>query len=130
MQRYEITPEFQKILKAAFALAEEVSASALLVLADRAYDFASLKRDSKGFRLIVASDKKDVQDAIRQDDVDIVEIQQEPQSRHIQVSQILVEAMADELLQTGDVAVVVYSMYEKTAVTRSVLCDWPNNSLD
>ena len=113
MQRHEITLEFQQILKTAFRLADEVSASALLLLADRAYDFASLKRDSKGFRLIVASDKKDVQDAVRLDDVDIVEIQQEPQSRHIQVSQILLEAMADELLQTGDVAVVVYSIYEK-----------------
>ena len=107
MQRQEITPEFQKILKTAFALAGDVAASALLILADRAYDFASLKRESKGFRLIVASDKKDVQEAVRLDDVDVVEIQQEPQSRHIQVSQILIEAMADELLQTGDVAVVV-----------------------
>ena len=98
MQRHEITPEFQKILRTAFHLAEEVTASALLILADRAYDFASMKRDSRGFRLIVASDKKDVQDAIRLDDVDLVEIQQEPQSRQIQVSQILLEAMADELL--------------------------------
>ena len=76
MQRHEITLEFQQILKTAFRLADEVSASALLLLADRAYDFASLKRESKGFRLIVASDKKDVQDAVRLDDVDIVEIQQ------------------------------------------------------
>ena len=72
MQRHEITPEFQKILKTAFTLAGDVSASALLILADRAYDFAALKRDSKGFRLIVASDKKDVQEAVRLDDVDVV----------------------------------------------------------
>ena len=106
MQRQEITPAFQNILKAAFSLAEEVSASALLILADRPYDFATMKRESKGYRLIIASDKNDVQEAARLDDVDVVEIQQEPQSRQIQVSQILLEAMADELLQTGDVVVV------------------------
>jgi hypothetical protein len=45
--------------------------------------------------------------------VDVVGIQHEPETRHFQVSQVLLEAIADELVQTGDVVVVVYSAFEK-----------------
>lgn len=113
MQRHEISPEFEKILKAAARLAGDVQAAAVVLIAEQAIDFAMLKRNAEGFRLIIASDKKEVQEAAKLDDVDIVEIQQEPQTRHFQVSQVLLEAIADELLQTGDVVVVVYSAYEK-----------------
>lgn len=113
MTRHEISPEFEKILRAAARLAEEVPAAAVVLIAEQPIDFAMLKRNATGFRLIIASDKKEVQEAARLDDVDIVEIQQEPQTRHFQVSQVLLEAIADELLQTGDVVVVVYSAYEK-----------------
>ncbi len=113
MARNEISPEFEKILKTAARLAEDVQAAAVILLAEQPVDFAMLKRNAANFRLIIASDRKDVQDAARNDDVDDVEIQQEPQTRHFQVSQVLLEAIADELLQTGDVVVVVYSAYEK-----------------
>ncbi len=113
MQRQEINSEFEKILKTAAKLAEDVQAAAVILLAEQPMDFAMLKRNAKGFRLIIASEKKEVQEAARQDDVDVVEMQQEPQTRHFQVSQVLLEAIADELLQTGDVVVVVYSAYEK-----------------
>ena len=113
MARNEISPEFEKILRTAAKLAEEVHAAALILLAEQPVDFAMLKKNATAFRLIIASDRKESQDAARQDDVDVVEIQQEPQTRHFQVSQVLLEAIADELLQTGDVVVVVYSAYEK-----------------
>lgn len=113
MARQESSPEFAKILAAAARLAEEIQAAALVFLAEKTADFALLQRSCTQFRLIVASDKKDIQEAARKDDVDVVEIQQEPQTRHFQVSQVLLEAIADELLQTGDVVVVVYSAYEK-----------------
>lgn len=113
MARSEITPDFEKILKAAMRLAEDVQAAAVILLAEHALDFAMLKRNSPAFRLVVASDKKEVQEAAHLDDVDVVEIHSEPQTRHFQVSQVLLEAIADELLQTGDVVVVVYSAYEK-----------------
>jgi diadenylate cyclase len=113
MHRHEISAEFQQILKTACRLADDVRAAAVILLAEQPVDFARVKRDALGYRLIVASEKKEVQEAARQDDVDVVEIQQEPQTRHFQVSQVLLEAIADELLQTGDVVVVVYSAYEK-----------------
>mgnify|MGYP003349351728 CR=1 FL=1 len=72
MSRQEITKEFEKILVAAARLAADVSAAAVVLLAERALDFAMLKRESKDFRLIVASDQKEVLEAARQDDVDVV----------------------------------------------------------
>lgn len=113
MARVEISQEFETILKTAATLAESVHASAVILLAEQPVDFAFLKHRCTSFRLIVASDRKDILEAARQDDVDTVQIQQEPQTRHFQVSQVLLEAIADELLQTGDVVVVVYSAYEK-----------------
>jgi DNA integrity scanning protein DisA with diadenylate cyclase activity len=113
MARQDISPDFEKILKTAARLAEDVEAAAVILLAEQVVDFAMLKRNCTKFRLIVASDRKEIQEAARQDDVDVIEIQQEPQTRHFQVSQVLLEAIADELLQTGDTVVVVYSAYEK-----------------
>ena len=86
MQRQEISSEFEKILKTAAKLAEEVQAAAVILLAEQPMDFAMLKRNAKDFRLIIASEKKEVQDAARQDDVDVVEMQQEPQTRHFPLS--------------------------------------------
>jgi DNA integrity scanning protein DisA with diadenylate cyclase activity len=113
MQRQEISPEYESILRTAARLAREMKAAALILLAEQAIDFTRLKRETEGFRLIVAADRKEVQEAARQDDVDLIVIPQEPQTRHFQVSQVLLEAIADELLQTGDLAVVVYAAFEK-----------------
>ena len=72
MARNEISPEFEKILRTAAKLAEEVHAAALILLAEQPVDFAMLKKNATAFRLIIASDRKEIQDAARQDDVDVV----------------------------------------------------------
>jgi len=66
----------------------------------------------KGVRLIVATDDEDIQEAVREDAVDLVPILHEPQTRSTQVSQVLLEAIADEILQSGDTIVAVYSTYD------------------
>ena len=113
MSRQELPRESQRVLTAAFRLGETVEAAAVILIAERALDFAKLKSETGRLRLIVSSDNERVVEAARQDDVDVVSIQHEPETRHIQVSQVLLEAIADELLQTGDVVVVVYSAFEK-----------------
>ncbi len=122
MIRQEPTRECQRVLSAASKLAEAVQAAAIVLIAERPLDFARLKQEAGNFRIIVASDQKEVQDAARHDDVAVIAIQHEPQTRQFLVSQVLLEAIADELLQTGDVAVVVYSAFEKdTSDTISVV---------
>lgn len=102
-------------LRAAKRLAEDVSATAVLLLADQPLDFRQVTTLLTPCRLIVAADRADVQAAAQEDQVDLVPILHEPQTRHFQVSQVLLETIADELVQTGDVVVAVYSSFEREA---------------
>lgn len=113
MSRHPLTVPFESVLKAAGQLSVTCHATAVLVLAGHAFDFKGMARLLEGCRLIVAADKPDVQAAAREDGVTLVPILQEPQTSHLQVTHVLLEAIADELLQTGDAVVCVYSLYER-----------------
>ncbi|MCA9063579.1 MAG: diadenylate cyclase [Planctomycetaceae bacterium] len=113
MEKTTVSQQFLDVLKAARRLAECVKASAVVVLAEKPYCFKDMKKSLRGCRLIVAADKSEVQAVAVEEGVDLVRILHEPQSRHFQVSQVLLEAIADELVQTGDVVVTVYSAYER-----------------
>ena len=54
-----------------------------------------------------------MQEAIREDGVTLVPLNQEPQTRQVQLSQALLEAIADDLVQTGDRVVAIYSGFER-----------------
>ena len=95
-------------------MAELSSAAAIVLLADESFDFLAVRKLVR-HRLIVASDDETIQEAAKNDEVDLVPILHEPQTRSTQVSQVLLEAIADEILQSGDTIVAVYSSYEKTA---------------
>jgi diadenylate cyclase len=113
MSRHQISSHFENVLKAAKLLSSSSTASAVLLLAGQPVDFKAVKTLLSGSRLIVAADRPDVQAAVREDGIDLVPILHEPQTSHLQVTQVLLEAIADDLIQTGDVVVCVYSSYEK-----------------
>lgn len=113
MNRQAITTHFQNVLTAAAQLSTGASASAVVVLAGQPFDFKEMTKKLSGCRLIVAADKPNVQAAVREDDVVLVPILHEPQTSHLQVTQVLLEAIADDLIETGDVVVCVYSLYER-----------------
>lgn len=122
MKRKKINQQFENLLKSAKKLADLESAKAVVLLAEEAYDFKLVKKLLRGKQLIVATEDLEIQEAIRADEVDLVAIDHEPQTRNTQVSQVLVECIADELLQSGDVVLAVYSAYEKdTCDTMSVI---------
>ena len=113
MKRRSITPQFENVLKSAGRLADLSSATAVVLLADKAVDFTAVKKLIRGVRLIVATEDEGIQEAAREDKVDLVPILHEPQTRSTQVSQVLLEAIADEILQSGDTIAAVYSTYDK-----------------
>jgi diadenylate cyclase len=115
MTRSPIDNLTQSTLKAAKRIARDVEAAAVVMLAELPLDFAEVARLIKPRRLIVAADKEDVQKAVADDKVDLVPILHEPQTRHFQVSQALLETLADALVQTGDVVIAVYSSFERDA---------------
>jgi diadenylate cyclase len=115
MNRLGLHELTESTLKAAKKVAEGVSATAVVLLAEQVVDFVNVAKLLKPVRLIVAADQSEVQEAAREDGVDLVPILHEPQTRHFQVSQVLLETIADELVQTGDVVVAVYSSFERDA---------------
>ena len=112
MKRRKIAPQFENLLKSAQRLADLTDAAAVVLLADEAFDFKGIRKLLRGKRLIVASDNEEIQEAVREDEIDLVPILHEPQTRSMQVSQVLLEAIADEILQSGDSIVAVYSSYD------------------
>ena len=113
MKRKKLSPHFENILKAATKLADLEDARAVVLLAEEAYDFRAMKKLVRGSRLLVAAEDEAIKECVLEDEVDLIPIVHEPQTRSTQVSQMLLEAIADELLQSGDVVVALYSAYEK-----------------
>jgi diadenylate cyclase len=116
MKRVEISPQFMSLLGAARRTAVENDAQAIVLLAELPYDFAEIKKILRKVRLVVASDKPDVQRAANADEVDLVPLLHDPQTRQIQVSQALLEAIADELLRSGDRVVALFAMFERDSI--------------
>jgi DNA integrity scanning protein DisA with diadenylate cyclase activity len=116
MKRVEISPQMRSLLIAARQLAVENDAKVLVILAELPYDFAAIRKFMEQVRLVIASDKPDVQRAAGEDDVDLVPLLQEPQTRQFQVSQALLEAIADNLLETGDKVIALYAVFERDII--------------
>lgn len=112
IKRVEITEPFTTLLASAKRIVDEVKAQAVVLLADLPYDFASIRNELHPVRLVVATDKVELFRPVLDDDVDLVPLVSEPESRRLQLSQALLEAIADELLQSGDMVVALYPGFE------------------
>nr|WP_240928221.1 diadenylate cyclase [Thalassoroseus pseudoceratinae] len=109
----EISPQLRSLLIAARKLASEVDAEAVVMLASLPYDFAEVQSILKDVRLVVSSDKSDVMRAAKEHELDLVPLLHEPETRQVQLSQALLEAIADEFLQSGSRIVAVYTLFER-----------------
>jgi DNA integrity scanning protein DisA with diadenylate cyclase activity len=94
-------------------LAQELDVSAVMVVSDMAYDFQQIRDELAPHKLLVASHLPDVQQAVTEDGVMLVPLLHEPQTRQVQVSQALLEAIADDHLQTGARVIAMYAGYER-----------------
>ena len=104
------------LLAAAKRAARDAGGAPVLVLTDAAPDFAAWTNVLKRTRLIVASDRPAVQSAARDAGLPLVALQHEPQTRQTQLSQALLEAIADDLLASGDNVVCLYALFEKHGI--------------
>lgn len=112
MKRVEISEPMVTLLSCADRIVQELNAQAVVLLADLPYDFTSIKNLLQQTRLVVASGEADVQKVVREDGIDLVPLALEPEARRMQLSQALLEAIADELLQSGDKVVALYPGFE------------------
>ncbi|MBM83189.1 MAG: hypothetical protein CMJ78_21725 [Planctomycetaceae bacterium] len=110
------------LLKSARRLAQDIEARAIVMLAELPYDFKEITKLLRKVELVVTADKPDVQRAVTEDEVKLVPLLHEPQTRQLQMSQALLEAIADELLKPGDKIVAVYASYDRDkADTMSII---------
>ncbi|MCA8991390.1 MAG: DNA integrity scanning protein DisA nucleotide-binding domain protein [Planctomycetaceae bacterium] len=116
MTRDPVPATLVRVLQAARVLAKENEAAAVLILSEAAYDFSLVQKEVGHPNLIVASHIPDVQEAAKQDEIEVIALSQEPQTRHMQVSQALLDAIADDLVQTGARVVAVYSGFDREAI--------------
>jgi len=122
MKRKKLSSAFENLLKSARRLADLEGARAVVLLAEEPFDFKAIKKLVRGSRLLVATTEENIQQCVAEDEVDLIALEHEPATRGTQVSQVLLEAIADELLQSGDVVIALYSVYEKeTCDTLSVI---------
>lgn len=113
MKRAESTLQLNTLVKHARRLAKELDAKGVLILIDRAYDFTEIKKLLRGVPLFVAGHEQKVIDAAVEDDVQLVKLEHEPQTRVTQLSQALLEAVADGQIQTGDSIVALYPSFDR-----------------
>ncbi|QDT37925.1 DNA integrity scanning protein DisA nucleotide-binding domain protein [Stratiformator vulcanicus] len=113
MKRVSPSDVIRSLIASAKRVADECDAEAVLLLADVPFEFSEMTQILKKSRLVVASDKPDVQRAAHEDGIDSVPLLHEPQTRSLQVTQALLEAIADDLLQPGGKVVCVYSLFER-----------------
>ncbi len=116
MKRIPLSDTMRSLLHAARGVALDVSAESILLLADVPFDFRSMEQELTGVRLIVATEKPDVQRAVREDEVSLVPLIHEPQTRQLQLSQALLEAITDDFLESGSRVVCLYSLFERDTI--------------
>lgn len=113
MARAQLTSHSESLLDAASRLAETHQAAAIVLLAERAYSFTDIQARVGATPIIVASDRSDVVEAAEKDDVNHVPVLEEPETRQMQLISALLEAIADELLKSGDTVIALYAAYER-----------------
>jgi DNA integrity scanning protein DisA with diadenylate cyclase activity len=111
-----IPPQLASLLAAAHRVGKDMQVAGVLLLTEVPYEFKAVARELEGLKLIVASHIADVQTAATADGVPLISLSDEPQTRQVQLAQALVEAVADELLQTGSRVVTLYSGFDREEI--------------
>ena len=140
MARAELPPYSSHLLSTTRAMCEELSIDAVMLLSEMPYDFRAIseamqtapddtdqsagssrsggrsfgnRQSGEPVPVIVAADKPDVQRAAIDDDIELVTLSNEPQTRQVQLSQSIVDAIADDLLPTGGRIAALYPGFER-----------------
>ena len=112
----------RSLLTAAKRAAKDADAACVLVLTDVPHEFEAWADVLKRTPLVVSSDRPRVIEAAKQAGLTAVRLLHEPQTRQTQLSQALLETIADGHLESGDTVVCLYPLFERDGVdTLSVI---------
>ena len=106
----------RSLLTAAKRAAKDADAAGVLVLTDVEHEFDAWADVLKRTRLIVSSDRPRVVEAAKRAELPAVRLLHEPQTRQTQLTQALLETISDGHLESGDVVVCLYPLFERDGV--------------
>lgn len=123
MKYVELTTQVSTILSAARRIALENDAKAIVILADSLYDFEAVKKFLDRLRVIVASYKTEVLKGAKEAEFVVVPLSKEAETRQAQLSQALLEAIADDELMSGDRVVALYASFDRVELDTLSIVD-------
>ena len=123
MKRIELSKPFTELLASARRIASEVEAETIVLLAERLYDFAEIRDRLHPARLVVATDRQEMFRTVLDDDVDLVPLMQEPETRRQQLSQALLEAMGCTVRRVADADAAYGELVDEAVAFDVVLSD-------
>ena len=117
MKRAELAPQASALLAAAREMVDHLDIDGVLILAERAYEFDAivegLRETAASLPVFVTGTKDSVLQAAREDGVDVIDPPDEPQTRRIQLTQAVLEAVADDLLPSRGRVAALYPSFER-----------------
>lgn len=116
IKRVARTLQIESLLKSALSVAESLKIQSLILLTEVTYDFRDIQRNLAALKLIVASDRPEVQQAAKEDGIALITLMNEPGTRQNQLGQAVLEGIADELIDTGDTIVALYAGYDRDEI--------------
>ena len=116
MKRTDLSPLVIDLITSAKRLASSLDIETVLMLPEVPYDFAAIQKNLRKIHFVVASEKDAVQEVATEDEVALIPLLQEPQTRQAQLGQALLEGIADELFDSGEQVIAVYSNFDKKHV--------------
>ena len=113
MKRIELDTPIITLLQAARRIALENDAHAIVILAEEQYDFFAVQHHLEKLQILVGSSEADVQKTAKEAGLHTIPLAPEVTTRQMQLSQTLLEAIADDLLHTGDRVIALYASFER-----------------
>ncbi|MEZ5951339.1 MAG: hypothetical protein R3C12_19415 [Planctomycetaceae bacterium] len=116
IKRVSPSPQLETFLMAARKVADALNLRVLILLSEIPYDFSKIQNELRKLKLIVASDRPEILQAAKDDGVDLITLLHEPETRQNQLGQALLEAIADELISSGETIVALYVGFDRNDV--------------
>ncbi len=116
MKPLRFTDRFKTLFDLATRLSETSGADAVLLLLEGSADWARLKRMAGEEKLLVAGDSAEELEGAKEAGLEAVPLDMPDSPIHDRLSQALLEAVADDILQPGSLVVVLYSGFEAETI--------------
>ncbi len=123
MKNVELSTQIVTLLVAARRIALENDARAIVLLADVPYDFQAVQHHLEKMKIVVGSTNEDAQKTARTAGLHVIVLQPEVETRQMQLSQTLLESIADDLLKTGDRIIALYASFERDMIDTLSIVD-------